>query len=609
MLGALRSNTKIVLWIVVVGFLGFIFAGWGKGGPQKGRSPAEQGIVGTVDGISISYRDFIESYRQRATSYAEQSGSEISDSTREAIRKETWDGFVADILVTNEINRLGIDIDNDLVFELLWNNPPESVYRSASFQDDNGNFDFGIYHRDIQMHPERWEGVAAMYRSSLKRQLLQQEIQAAALISDNELWTAFVAQNEKVRTSYIEISPKGIDTSDLVPSEDESRTYFKQHRAEYERPAMTVLNYVSFPKTPSALDEQDIHLRLEDIANAVRDGEDFSEMAKVYSEGPSGPSGGDLGWFKRGAMVPAFEDVAFSLDVGEISDPVKTQFGYHIIIVDDKRGRGDDAEVTARHILMKLRASEETLADLENNASEIKAIATSNGLAAAADSTDVVMSATPPFGNDKFIPRVGNVRPAVVFAFDNEIGTVFGPYSTPEAFFVFEIAERLSQNLPTYDELAEEAEASDKDHPAQVALIYERQKDRASGLAAEVAALAASGATLDEAAVRYEHQVKSTDLFSRTDYVPAIGRVNGFIGASFGLTPGQTSGVVTIENPTRYYVIRVEEKVAASQQLFAEERDKLRMQLEQNKRMELFGAWLEGLRNRADIEDYRDLYF
>jgi parvulin-like peptidyl-prolyl isomerase len=608
MLGALRSNTKIVLWIVVVGFVGFIFAGWGKGGPQSGQSPTERGVIGTVDGVSISYQDFIESYRQRATSYAERSGSEISESTRESIRKETWDSFVAEILIQNEIERLGIDVPNDQVFELLWNNPPESVYRSASFQDENGNFDFGVYHREIQMHPERWEGVATMYRETLKRQLLQQEIQAAALVTDNELWTAFVAQNEKVRASYIEINPRAVDTSDLLPTDDEARAYFHQHRAEYERPEMVILNYVSFPKTPSALDEQDIELRLEDIANAVRDGEDFAEMAKTYSEGPSGPDGGDLGWFGRGAMVPEFEETAFSLDVGEISDPVKTQFGYHIVMVDDKRGKDDDAEVSARHILMKLRASEETLVELEDSCSAIAVQAKSDGLAVAAESAGVEMSATPPFANDRFIPRIGNVRPAVVFAFDNEVDTVFGPYSTPEAYYVFEIAERIPQNLPTYDELTEEAEASGRDHPAQVALIYERQKDRASTLAADVAAAAASGATLNEAAVRYEQDVKSTNIFSRTDYVPTIGRVNGFIGASFGLTPGQTSGVVTVDDPTRYYVIRVEEKVAASQQLFAEQRDDLRMQLVQNKRMQLFAAWLEGLRSRAEIDDYRDMY-
>ncbi len=609
MLGALRSNTKVVLWIVVVGFLGFIFAGWGKGGPQLGGSGPERGVIATVDKVPISYRDFMESYRQRATAYAEQSGSEISESVRESILSETWDNLIAEILIRNEIERLGIEIPDDQIFELLWNNPPESVYRSASFQDENGNFDFGAYHREIQMHPERWEGVATMYRESLKRQLLQQEIQAAALVSDNELWMAFVAQNEKVRASYIEINPRSVDTSDLVPTEDEARAYFRQHRAAYERPEMVVLNYVSFPKAPSALDEQDIELRLEDIANAVRDGETFAEMAKSYSEGPSGPDGGDLGWFGRGAMVPAFDEMAFSLDVGEVSNPVKTQFGYHIIMVDDKRGRGDDAEVKARHILMKLRASAETLADIEEISAEILEQAKSEGLAIAAEAVGVEMATTAPFADGRFIPRIGNVRPAIAFAFDNEVDTVFGPFTTPEAYYLFEIAEKLPQTLPTYDDLAGEVEASGADHPVQIALIYERQKDRATALAADIAAAVASGATLDDAAAEHGYQVKSTGLFSRVDYVPAIGRTNEFIGASFGLDPGQASGVVTTEDPMKYYVIRVEEKVAAGQQLFAEERDNLRMQLMQNKRMELFAAWLEGLRNRADIGDYRDLYF
>lgn len=608
MLGALRSNTKVVLWIVVVGFLGFIFAGWGKGGSSKRTGP-ERGVIATVDDTSISYRDFMDSYRQRATSYAERSGSEITESVRESILSETWDTLVAEILIQNEIERLGIEIPDDQVFELLWNNPPESVYRSPSFQDENGNFDFGAYHREIQMHPERWEDVAAMYRQSLKQQLLQQEIQAAALVSDNELWTEFVAQNEKVRASYIEIDPRGIDTSDLIPTEDEVRAYFNQHRAEYERPEMVVLNYVSLPRTPSALDEQDIELRLEDVADAVRDGESFAEMAKSYSEGPSGPNGGDLGWFGRGAMVPEFEDVAFSLGVGEISDPVKTQFGYHIIMVDDKRGRGDTAEVKARHILMKLRASAETLADLEDTSSEMLEQAKLDGLSAAAESAGVEIAVTAPFADGRFIPRIGNVRPAVAFAFENEVGTVFGPFTTPEAYYVFEIAEKSPQSLPSYDELAEEVEASGMDHPAKTALIYERQKDRASTLAAGLADAVASGATLDDAAAGHKQQVRSTDLFSRKDYVPAIGRTNEFIGASFGLNPGQTSGVVMTEDPMKYYIIRVEEKVAAGQQLFAEERDNLRAQMTQNKSMELFAAWLDGLRNRAKIDDYRDMYF
>ena len=65
--------------------------------------------------------------------------------------------------------------------------------------------------------------------------------------------------------------------------------------------------------------------------------ENFAELAKTDSEGPSGPSGGDLGWFGKGVMVPEFEAAAFALEVGVVSDPVKSPFGYHLILVEDQR--------------------------------------------------------------------------------------------------------------------------------------------------------------------------------------------------------------------------------------------------------------------------------
>jgi len=75
-----------------------------------------------------------------------------------------------------------------------------------------------------------------------------------------------------------------------------------------------------------------------DVINMLNDGDDFVELAKNKSTGPSGPSGGDLGWFKRGQMVPPFEKAAFSLNKNEISQrPVQTQFGWHVIKIFDKR--------------------------------------------------------------------------------------------------------------------------------------------------------------------------------------------------------------------------------------------------------------------------------
>jgi parvulin-like peptidyl-prolyl isomerase/uncharacterized Zn finger protein (UPF0148 family) len=98
--------------------------------------------------------------------------------------------------------------------------------------------------------------------------------------------------------------------------------------------------------------------RADDVLRRVRSGEDFGELAKQFGGDGTKDKGGDLGWFKRGAMVKAFEDAAFALQPGQVSDIVETEFGYHIIKVDERRMGKDDAgkeaeEVHARHILIK----------------------------------------------------------------------------------------------------------------------------------------------------------------------------------------------------------------------------------------------------------------
>ena len=610
MLDKLRSKMKVFLWIAAIAFIVSIGAGTIFGRSRRNRTQTpEQGLIGVVEGVPIQYRDFSEEYRQRIVDYAQRSGSEVSDATRDAIREETWTSMVTEILVTNQIERLGIDVPDQVVFDILWNNPPQSVYQSPAFQDADGNFSFDAYHREIQMHPERWDGVADYYRSSLRRQILQREIQSAAMISDNELWDEFVARNEKVRVSYASIDPRRLKRESLKPTEEEAREYFQTHRADFERPAMVILSFVDLPKIATPEDEDDIVLTLEELASAVREGEDFAELAMVYSEGPSGPQGGDLGFFGRGAMAEAFEEVAFGLEVGEVSDPVKTQFGYHIIKVEDRKTENGELQVHARHILVEMKPSEQTLVELESDLRELSGLAEEEGLTAAAEALGYDIKATSPFVDGRYIPGIGNLRPAVKIAFESEVGTPVGPYVTADAYYMFEVAEKLPSVLPTYDDLAAELQGENPEHPAATALIVERQSDGALAVAEEIAAAVRSGQHLEEAAAASGYQVTQSQPFSRKDYVPGIGNGNAFVGASFGLRTSQTSGAVHVENPDRYYVIRVEEKTAANQQEFTEQEASLRAQLLQREQMQVFAAWLEDLMAGAEINDYRDSFF
>ncbi|MEA3409370.1 MAG: peptidylprolyl isomerase, partial [Candidatus Eisenbacteria bacterium] len=596
MLDKLRSNMKIFLWIAAGAFIVSIGAGTIFGSRRRSQTQTpEQGLIGVVEGVPIVYRDFSEEYRQRLVEYAQRSGSEVSDATRDAIREETWNSMVTDILVTNQIQKLGIDVPDQVVFDILWNNPPQSLYQSPAFQDADGNFSFDAYHREIQLHPERWDSVADYYRSSLRRQILQREIQSAAMVSDNELWDEFVARNEKVRVSFASIDPRRIARGPLKPTEEEAREYFLAHRADFERPAKVILSFVDIPKTATIEDEDDIVLRLEELAAATVDGEDFEELARVYSEGPSGPQGGDLGFFGRGAMDPAFEEVAFGLEVGDVSAPFKTRFGYHIIKVEDRKTENGELQVHARHILIEVRPSEQTLVELESDLRELSELTDTDGLLAAAEALGYDIKATTPFVDARSIPGVGELRPAVKAAFDSEVGTPVGPYVTADAYYMFQVAEKLPSVLPTYDDLAGELRGDNPEHPAATALTLERQRDSAQSIASEMAAAVRSGQHLEEAAEALGYEVTQSQPFSRKDYVPGVGSGNEFVGVSFGLRTAQTSGAVHVENPDRYFVIRVEEKTAASQQEFTEQEASLRSQLLQREQMQVFSAWLEDL--------------
>ena len=95
--------------------------------------------------------------------------------------------------------------------------------------------------------------------------------------------------------------------------------------------------------------------RIQNILEESQAGADFAKLAEQYSEGPSAPLGGDLGFFGPGTMVPAFEQAAFALEVGNVSEVVETQFGYHIIKLEEKRGN----EIRVRHILIKMETGPE----------------------------------------------------------------------------------------------------------------------------------------------------------------------------------------------------------------------------------------------------------
>ena len=128
-------------------------------------------------------------------------------------------------------------------------------------------------------------------------------------------------------------------TEKIKISDEETKSFYDKNPDLFQQPEQVKARHILIKVQADAPDDQKAEARkkIEAVQEKVKKGEDFATLAKTYSEGPSGPSGGDLGYFRRGQMVKPFEDAAFSLKPNETSEIVETRFGYHLIKVDDKK--------------------------------------------------------------------------------------------------------------------------------------------------------------------------------------------------------------------------------------------------------------------------------
>jgi len=145
---------------------------------------------------------------------------------------------------------------------------------------------------------------------------------------------------DKLRDQMLIQKITGLEISGVTVTDDEVKDYYERHKDKFMDPPeekIRVSHIVLLASEEAYPDyfESAKH-KINELLDKVRAGADFVELAKKESQDGAAPNGGDLGWFKRGMMVPEFEKVAFSLKVGEVGGPVLTQFGFHLIKVTGK---------------------------------------------------------------------------------------------------------------------------------------------------------------------------------------------------------------------------------------------------------------------------------
>lgn len=357
------------------------------------------------------------------------------------------------------------------------------------------------------------------------------------------------------------------------------------------RPAEDEVVHASHILIRSPEESEDVRNRLVEIKSQIDSGEaDFAEMARQHSQDGSASRGGDLGWFAHGQMVAPFEEAAFNAQIGEVVGPVKTQFGYHLIQVNARA----DEEVKIADYALDVRADVATLNNMQEQLEDLRYFSEEAGdFEEEAARMDLEMQQVQIEEDQQVIPGLGNSRTILNFLESADEGDISEVIELNEVYLVAYVEEIVPEGFRSFESVRPELEPR---------VYLEKKKELLTtrmrnaftdvGFDGMAHALGTERRTAD-------------DISMETTVVPGLGREPRFVGTVLGLDEGETSRVVAGENAV--FVVRVT-NVTEPPPITEAERARLRQQLLQSRRTRVQSQWLTTLRDRAEIEDYRQRF-
>ncbi len=341
------------LFIIAIAVVFTLQFGPGSRGCDQPLAPKKSSAAAVVNGKEIPVREFLAAYSNQLQ-YFKIQGSNIPASLAKqlGIPQQVLDQLVTSELLAQAADKQGIVPADAEIREVLFKIP--------DFQKD-GTFD---YQRYDQVLREYYRKRPAEYESDLRRRLAAQKllelVASGAVVSDEEVKSKFLREANKADATYVRFLPTMYAAAVGSPKPQEVALFKKDHAKDiqdyyqanrflYHTPDRVRARHILIKVEKDAPPEQKSEARqkLEKIRQEIEGGKDFAAEAKEYSEDPgSKESGGDLGFNERTNWDPAFATAAFSLQPGQISQPVETQFGLHLIRVEEKKA-GEDKELAA----------------------------------------------------------------------------------------------------------------------------------------------------------------------------------------------------------------------------------------------------------------------
>jgi len=588
MLENLRKKQKIVIYFIAIIFI----LGMGAVGLAELLRP--QPFLGKVNGKKITLEMYQSKIQDMYNRYAEMYKDQpMDDNTRKGLENQAWQSLVDDILWNQLIKKNKIKVTEDDILTEMQNKPPQELMQNESLQT-NGIFDQTKYLGALKNNPEFFVMMEDYVRSYLPRQKLQEKIKAKSGISIDSLKAEYAKENDTVTGKFIWFDYNMSEP--VTVSDAEIKAYYdKNKNEEFKKGPASRMKYIAFEEKPSDKDFAEVQKSANDIYNRAVSGEDFAALATEYSDDPgSKANGGSLGEFGRGQMVPEFENTAFALKPGQISKPVKTSFGWHIIRTDSLGATGPEAKVKASHILLSVKASEATKAELAVKVEQAGKLIKKKGIDAAAKELKMEATESDWVPHDQeYIPGLGNLSPMVQFMRNSKAKAVSEMMTDQQNRMI------IAQLLDNKKEYFEDFEK------VKLRIKYQLEKEKKVAnikvKADEFVKKYPSGEYF-AAAAKDGWKIMDLPLHKKGSNIPNVGMSEDFTTAALKLESNQTSGLIHTKEGS--FIISASERKKPDFAAFTKDKDG---QETIRKRMEdaAWNRWYDARKKESKIVDNR----
>ena len=620
MIQELREYSKTIFFKILLGVIAITFVlSFGVGGFFGDRKE----VIANINSNEILLKEYREAYQNRLRALQQQFGENVDQIAEQInLRKQVFDQLVDRYLLLNDTENLNL-IVTDLELQ-------EFIKKQPFFQN-NGQFDYRTYEAVLNQN----RIVRHEYENSLRKDILLKKkrefLISGIIVNDEEVEQAFRRNFEKIELDYVFFDPQAFmeetetNKNEAIDyyqknknkfkslnkfkieyftisseyfkerikiKEREVRRYYKKNIENYVTPPQVKARHILLKVVPNATEKlvKEKQEKLQRLLSKINSGESFEELAKSHSEDGSSSDGGDLGWFKPGEMVPAFEEAAFSLDIGQVSQIVRSPFGLHLIKVDDLKEKITKSLEDVRNEILVILTNKKTQKRLKEETERLISIP-GDSFFNEAKKLNKDLVETEWFDSLSVIPKLGSVSSLVSELMRSKLGEIGVWKRNPVMGYVFyKLNDTKGPEIKLFEDSKDDVYS---------ALQLEKAQSIAIETAKKYFTKLEEGALLEELSNKHGLTVETIELTPNSKFIPKIGNNREFLKVGLKLNNSEKFGL-SISGDDSHLIQFKKRKIQDKN--VVQLKEKIRSELLQILQQAVFSKELKRLRDSAEIE-------